>query len=122
MNNKGLNLKELIIFTALLLLIIVLGILLLRSERARVRDAKRVADMTRLRYGFEILFNEENSYAPAAEGCEQENSLASKCNLSQYLPNISSIKDPGKYSYQVKSVPDKENYVISFSLEKIMMV
>jgi len=118
MNQKGLNLKELIIFTALLLLIIVLGILLLRSERARVRDSRRIADMNRLRYGFEVLFNEENSYAQAAEGCDQENSLVSTCNLTQYLPSISSIKDPGKYSYQVKSVPDKENYVIKFTLEK----
>jgi len=118
MNQKGLSLKELIIFTALLLVIIVLGVLLLRSERARVRDAKRMADMNRLRYGFEILFNEENSYAPAAKGCSQEGSLASSCDLSQYLSSIVSIKDPGKYSYRIVTVPNEEDFAISFTLEK----
>jgi len=118
MDNRGLSLKELIIFTALLLLIIVLGILLLNTERARVRDAKRIADITQLRYGFEVLFNEKNSYAEAAEGCSKEGSLASSCNLSKYLPNIKQIKDPGKYSYVVSVVPNNDNFGISFVLER----
>lgn len=118
MNNKGFSLKELIIFTALLLAVMVLGVVLLRGERARVRDAKRIADMTQIRYGFEILFNRENSYAQAAQGCSEAGVLVSSCSLSEFLPNISKIKDPGKYSYKVTKVPDEENFEVTFYLEK----
>lgn len=118
MNNKGFSLKELIIFTALLLVVIVLGVALLNGERARVRDAKRIADLTQVQYGFEILFNERNSYAEAAQGCSEAGVLVSACSLSEFLPNIAKIKDPGKYSYTVTKVPDEENFEVTFYLEK----
>lgn len=118
MNNKGFSLKELIIFTALLLVVIVLGVVLLNGERARVRDAKRIADMTQVRYGFEILFNEKNSYTEASQGCSREGELVSSCSLSGYLSNISKIKDPGKNSYTITKIPDSENFEVTFYLEK----
>lgn len=118
MNNKGFSLKELIIFTALLLGVVVFAVALLNGERARVRDAKRMADMAQVRYGFEILFNQKNSYADAAPGCPEEGTLVSACALGEYLPNIAQIEDPGKYSYKVTAVPDEENFEITFYLEK----
>ena len=118
MNNKGFSLKELIIFTALLLGVVVFAVALLNGERARVRDARRMADMAQARYGFEILFNQKNSYADAALGCGEEGMLVSACALGEYLPNISQIKDPGKYAYKVTKVPDEENFEVTFYLEK----
>ena len=117
-DQKGFSLKELIIFTGLLLIVIIFGVLLLNQERARTRDAKRMADMTQVRFGFEVLFNETNSYAQAGEGCSQVGSLVSACDLSAYLGNISQIKDPGKYQYQVTKVPGEKDFEVTFTLEK----
>lgn len=117
-DQKGFSLKELIIFTGLLLMVIIFGVLLLNQERARTRDAKRITDITQVRFGFEVLFNEKNSYAEAASGCAKAGSLVSTCNLSAYLSNISQIKDPGKYRYQVAKVPGEKDFEVAFTLEK----
>lgn len=117
-NKKGFSLTELIIFTALILALIILGVVLLNSERAKTRDAKRIADITQVRYAFEILFNEKNSYLEAASGCAQEGDLVSSCNLSQYLSRISQIKDPGKESYKITKVPNDDDFEVTFYLEK----
>ncbi|MFH1366929.1 MAG: hypothetical protein ABIH38_02975 [Patescibacteria group bacterium] len=117
-DQKGFSLKELIIFTGLLLIVIIFGVLLLNQERARTRDAKRMADMAQVRFGFEVLFNETNSYAQAGEGCRQVGSLVSACDLSAYLANIAQIKDPGKYQYQVTKVPGEKDFEVTFTLEK----
>jgi hypothetical protein len=44
--------------------------------------------------------------------------LVSQCNLEKYISTISQMKDPGKYQYQVVSVPTAEAYGVSFFLEK----
>lgn len=117
-NEQGFSLKELIIFTGLILVVIIFGVLLLNQERQRTRDAVRMADLTQVRFGFEVLFNEKNSYAEAASGCSQINNLVSSCNLSPYLANLSQIKDPGRYSYKITKVPTEKDFEVTFTLEK----
>lgn len=117
-DQKGFSLKELIIFASLLLVVIIFGVLLLNQERARTRDAKRIADITQVRFGFEVLFNETNSYSDAAKGCSQAGNLVSTCNLSAYLSNISQIKDPGNFRYLVAKVPGEKDFEVTFTLEK----
>ena len=97
---------------------VIFGVLLLNQERVRSRDAKRIADITQIRYAFEILFNEKNSYAEASQGCAHKGSLVSTCNLSLYLSNIAKIKDPGKYSYKINTVPSEKDFEVVFYLEK----
>ncbi|MFA5069876.1 MAG: prepilin-type N-terminal cleavage/methylation domain-containing protein [Patescibacteria group bacterium] len=118
MDQKGFSLKELLIVISLVLVLIVFGVALISSERAKVRDARRMADLTQVRFGFEVLFQEKNSYAEAAAGCSQVGNLVSACSLGAYLADIASIKDPGRSRYQVTVVPNEENYEVTFFLEK----
>lgn len=92
--------------------------LVLSQERARVRDAKRIVDMTKVQYAFETLYREKASFADAAVGCGKTKMLVSTCALSTYFPGISAIKDPGKYSYQIVHVPDDQEYAVSFTLDR----
>lgn len=109
---------ELLLFAALIALLLVFGVLLTNNERAKTRDALRLADLSRTQYAFEVMFFEKNSYKEAASGCPKINDLVSQCALSQYLPNIAKISDPGKYQYKITKVPDDENFEVTFYLEK----
>lgn len=115
----GLSVARLLIVIALVCVVIGGGFLLLNNEKAKTRDAKRVSDMTRVQAAFELLFSSTASYAGAADnGCSQVGSLVSQCNLTTFIPAISQLKDPGKFSYKISQVPTDENYVVTFYLEK----
>lgn len=93
--------------------------LLINNEKAKTRDAKRLSDISRIQAAFEMLYNNTASYQPAADGgCNEVGSLASQCNLKQYIPGIAQFLDPGKYEYRVNVVPSPETYEITFTLEK----
>lgn len=101
------------------LLVIFLGLRVIGTERAKARDAQRVADMARLQVGFLLLYNRTSSYAGAAEnGCAQPNAPVRTCNLKQDFSGIATVRDPRGGDYLVTKVPDASNYEISFSLEK----
>jgi len=118
-NQKGVSLVTILIFVIVFGLLIGGGFLLLNEERAKTRDAKRLADMARIQAAFEFLYNDTASYTLAAQGgCGQKNSLVSQCNLKQYLSSITQFRDPGKYEYSVNQVPSEESYEITFYLEK----
>jgi hypothetical protein len=118
-NQKGVSLVTILVFVIVFGLLIGGGFLLLNEERAKTRDAKRLADMARIQAGFEFLYNDTASYTLAAQnGCSQKNSLVSQCNLKQYLSSIVQFRDPGKYEYSVSQVPSEESYEITFYLEK----
>jgi hypothetical protein len=109
------------IVVASLVVIVVLyfGVRLVGQERAKARDAQRVADMTRLQVGFLLLFNRTSSYAEAAtNGCSTVNAPVRTCNLSQDLPSIASYRDPRGGDYRVTKVPDATTYQVSFMLEQ----
>jgi len=118
-NNQGISLLKLLIFVAIFGLFIGGGFVLLNNERAKTRDAQRLADMARVQAAFEFLFNDNASYSPAAiNGCDSTGQLVSQCNLAQYLPQIAQIKDPGRFTYTISQVPSDQGFGITFSLEK----
>lgn len=117
-NQRGLGLiSTLLVFSLLAVFLASVG-LILSQERSRVRDAHRIADMTRVQFAFETLYREKASYADAAAGCGKVGLLVSTCSLSTYLPQIASLKDPGSSSYSIERVPDDKDYSVGFKLER----
>lgn len=104
-----------LIIISLLLIEAIIFIIFLKKEQAKTRDAIRISDMARIQTAFEFLFFEKASYKDAA--C-QEGELVNTCKLEKYLPEISQVKDPGKFEYKVVKTPDNESYAIEFKLEK----
>ncbi len=118
-NQRGISAVSVIIIIIVFGLVIGVSFLLLNEEKAKSRDAKRMADMARIQAAFELTFAETSSYAMAAQsGCDRTGMAVSQCNLGQYIPTIGQMKDPGKYQYQVTGVPGAESYAITFTLEK----
>ncbi len=117
MSRRGFTLTETLITGALFGIVILVSTLLLSNERARTRDARRVADMTRAASGFALLFASEASYAPAAVGCPTVGSQLNTCTLTSVLGPLATLHDPGKFSYTISMVPTRENFGVSFHLE-----
>lgn len=90
----------------------------LNQERAKTRDAVRMADMARLSAAFFELYATEGSYSSAATGCSAVGAPVSTCSLGRFLPDIATFKDPKGSAYVVAGVPGAASYVITFSLEK----
>lgn len=118
MKQKAFSLTETLIVGALFGLLILAGTLLLSSERARTRDARRIADMTRLAAGFALLFGQKASYADAATGCSTVGTNPASCTLTDVMTNLDQIKDPGRFQYVVSRVPDRDDFAIQFQLER----
>lgn len=116
---KGLSMIQVLI---LVLVIFAVGagvFLVIREDRAQTRDAKRMADMARLSAAFFELYSTEGTYATAAEGgCSEQGSSVSTCNLSAYLPDIASFKDPKGGAYTIQGVPGEASFVVLFTLER----
>jgi len=121
-NQRGVSLVAVLIITIVVGVFVGGAFMLLNQERAKVRDAKRLSDITRLQAVFEFLYNDTASYILAAQnGCDRVGSSASQCSLANYLPNIRNLKDPlasNKFQYLVSQVPSEDNYEITFYLEK----
>ncbi len=118
MQRRGFSLTETLITGALFGILVIVSTMLLSMERARTRDAQRLTDMTRIASGFALLYAQNASYADAAVGCPTVNTAAAKCTLTDVLPGLTDLKDPGRFSYIVSSVPDRENFGIGFHLER----
>jgi len=116
---KGLSMIQILI---LVLIIFAVGagvFLVIREERAQTRDAKRMADMARLSAAFFELYATDGSYFAATEGgCAEEGVSVATCNLSAYLPDISTFKDPKGGAYPVQGVPGEATFVVLFTLER----
>lgn len=118
MSRRAFTLTETLIIGALFGIFVLGGTLVLGAERARTRDARRIADMTRLAAGFALLYSQKASYTDAAAGCAAVNTDASTCTLQDVVGPLNAIRDPGKFSYTVVRVPDREDYAIRFQLER----
>ena len=118
MQRSGFTLTETLIVGALLGLFLLAGTLILSSERARTRDAKRMADITRIASGFAILYAEKASYASAATGCSKVGADAATCTVVPPITTLDAVKDPGQFAYLVSRVPDKDDFGVTFHLEK----
>jgi hypothetical protein len=91
---------------------------LLGNERAKTRDAQRLADMTRVQAAMQLLYFEKMSYIEAADGCKQAGDAVAACGLGRYLPGFGTLRDPGKFAYTVGEVPDIDSYRFDFTLER----
>ena len=118
MKRTAFTLTETLIIGALFGLVIVVGTLLLSTERARTRDATRIADMTRLAAGFALLYGQKASYADAAVGCPAVGSSATQCTLTDVVSGLGQMHDPGHATYTVARVPDQDDFAVSFHLER----
>lgn len=114
----GFTLTETLIVGALFGAIVIASTLLLSAERARTRDAKRVADMVRLAAGFSLLYSQKASFADAAVGCSAVNTNPNTCSLGDVVNGLGDIHDPGRFTYTVSRVPDKDDFGITFQLER----
>lgn len=112
------TLTETLIIGALFGVVIIVGSLLLSAERARTRDAKRVADMIRLSAGFALLYSQKASYAAAAAGCPTVGADPTRCSLNQVVVGLGQIKDPGRFHYTISRVPDATDFGVTFRLER----
>ncbi len=118
MNRKAFTLTETLITGALFGLSILVSTLLLGTERARTRDAIRIADMTRVASGFALLYSQQATYVPAASGCSQVGRLVSTCTLTTPIGTISDVRDPGRFAYSISRVPDRDDFGVRFTLER----
>ncbi len=119
MQRKGISMVSIVFVSLAFLVVIFVGLRTIGTERAKTRDAQRVADMARLQVGFLLLFNRTSSYAGAAQnGCATVNAPVRTCNLAQDVKGIAELRDPQTVDYVVTKVPDASTYEISFSLER----
>ena len=118
MRRPGFTFTETLIVGALFAVTLVGSTLLLSTERARVRDAIRLADMSRVVIAFALIYAQSASYASAAQGCTAVGQPVSACTLVTSVPGLPEIDDPGKYSYTITHLPDREDYGVRFRLER----
>jgi len=117
-SQRGLTLAGLLVIIGLIIALLGTGALLLGRERARVRDAVRLMDMTQFSAAMRLVYSEKGSYASAAQGCPTKGTLMSSCSVTPLLASISQLKDPGRFTYQVLDVPDTDSFAIAFTLEQ----
>jgi hypothetical protein len=115
---RGLSLAGLLVILGIIIGLVATGALMLSRERARVRDAVRLMDMTQFSAAMHLIYSEQGSYASAAQGCPTKGALMSSCTVSPLLASISQLKDPGRFAYLVAEVPDADSYAIVFNLEQ----
>jgi hypothetical protein len=114
---RGLSMIQILVLVSVILLVGAGVFVMVRSERSKGRDAKRMADMARLSAAFFELYATEGSYETAALGCGEVGASVASCNLTSYLPDISAFSDPQGGQYIVQGVPGEASYVVLFSLE-----
>jgi putative endonuclease len=117
-SGAGFTLTETLLIGALFGVLILAGTMVLGAERGRTRDMKLIVDMTRLSAGFALLYSQKATYADAAAGCPAVGALATACTLTDVLSSLNGITDPGRYTYSVVRVPDRDDFGIKFRLER----
>ena len=118
MKRRGFSLTETLIIGAITVLLAVAGTGVVAMQRAELRDAKRITDMTRFAGAFAVLYAQHGGYEEAATGCAKIGVQPSTCTLPGILSTNELMKDPGSFSYQVSRVPDHQDFAITFQLER----
>jgi type II secretory pathway pseudopilin PulG len=118
MQRRGFSLPETLIIGAIVVLLAVIGTGIISLERARLRDAKRMIDITRIAGSFAVLYAQHGGYEQAATGCTKVGVKASSCTLPGIATSGNDLTDPGSFSYTVSRVPDHQDFGITFQLER----
>jgi type II secretory pathway pseudopilin PulG len=114
---RGASPAEILLALMVLGILVFIGVVQIRSERARTRDALRIADMSQLASAFRALAAVEGSYQAAGATCTVGDPVA-KCELSTYLPSVSHLVDPLGAPYTVSKKPGPDGFAVEFTLER----
>lgn len=114
---RGASPAEILLALVVLGAVAFLAVVAVRSERARTRDAIRIADMSQLAAAFRAIEVVEGSYRSAGATCAEGDSVT-KCTFGTYLPNAARIADPLGAPYRVQKVPGAEGFAVAFTLER----
>lgn len=123
-SSKGFTLIELLVVIAIIVLLSTLAVVALGSARKKANDAKRLGDMTQIRFALESYFTKRNAYPTVGSPgvtlgvgnakCLNGNGFAAAgCSdpLMAVIPH-----DPGSSTY-VYSSADGKSYKILATLE-----
>lgn len=133
-SKQGFTIVELLVVVAIVALLAALGMVALGGIRAKARDAKRFSNMNTLRTAMERINSENGSYADSDCEVGYVHACAGISTLTNVLPSLSSLKDPGYHNdierctpatcavdqacdYSFESIDD-EDYEVYFRLEK----
>lgn len=126
MKRQGFTLIELLVVIAIIGLLSTLAVVALGSARVKVRDTKRLSDLTQLRSVLELYYADHNEY-PAGSGIELGTGSAMCLNTNgfmdsagcdnPYMPKVpAGPQDNEYYVYTVST----SSYSITASLEDAM--
>jgi len=96
MNKKGFTLIELLIVVAIIGLLATIGMVSMTSARAKARDSKRLSDLSQIRSGMELVFNDEGTYALTTDGTTPMavGGLTTTAYPNAYITNWTDFEDP----------------------------
>ncbi len=114
---RGASPAEILLALLLVGAISFVAVVLVRGERARTRDAIRIADMSQIAAALRAISAVEGSYRSAGSTCAVGESVG-KCTFGTYLPNATTLGDPLGTPYVVQRVPDATGFGVSFTLER----
>ena len=120
----GFTLIEMLVVMGAIAIFTTMAMVAFGAVRSRQRDAQRMANMDQLAKAMELYVNANSKYPTQCGGL-----VVSTCDLSTFLPGISSLKDPSKpveacdpadfespCEYAFGQITD-DDYVVYFSRE-----
>jgi len=133
-NQQGFTLVEGLITGGVIAIVIFIAGMSILSSRSRVRDYKRLSDISRIQASLELFFNETNEYPITQDGaivlgqggamCLSSSGLTQSCPPSgQLYMNPIPSQTPDGISQTLKTYGYESNgksYAISFIIEKDM--
>lgn len=114
--------KSYLTIIVVIALVVALGVgiqVLVARDQAVARDVERLQDMRQLESSFAKLYLATGSYMSAAEnGCGTVGESVARCNFSRIQWSSEMMRDPGRYTYKIVTVPTATSYGIVFTLER----
>ena len=116
-DTRGASPAEILLALLIVAAVSFIAVVLVRSERARTRDAIRIADMSQIGAALRAIAAVEGSYRSAGATCAVGESVGG-CSFGTFLPNATTLADPLGTPYTVQRVPDATGFAVAFTLER----